>query len=289
MIAKESRDGWIILAVFDPEAKLSTRSDYVLGADRRGLRVLYRSSGESYAFFVGGGAGGAGIGGTDISGQQISYARFEYEMLFQRPSGPDTKTKTEDHQASWLKVAGKPIPAPSFIRGITFPPLFWVEPLDRRFTVNGASGDIEGLVRAYQIIMNDGLKKIDGTGLTDHPWVEVRFNGDRWLLPIEIVAADDLPDPGFRWYYDREALIRSDVHGNDHVLLERSSPGFWTASFEICYFTKTDAGWSAPIVLGTNVPSNSHRDLALDDKGNAFAVWIDKNDAVKGRWILHQK
>ncbi|NPV03581.1 MAG: hypothetical protein HPY67_02490 [Syntrophaceae bacterium] len=284
VIARESRDGWTVVAVFDAESAFSARSDYVLGADRRGLQFLYRSSGGSYAFFAGGGAGGAGIGGTGLSDQQVSYARVEYERLFERPSGSDTETK--DRSAGWLRVTGKPLPPPPFTR-MNDSNLFREGKLDRCFTVNGVSGEIEGLLWVYQISLNDGLKKIDGSGF-EHPWVEIRVNADRWAPHFEIVAADDLPEPGYKWSNDTNALIRSDVRGNDHVLLVRSKPGFWTASFENCYFVKTAAGWSAPVVLGAHVRPGFPRDLALDDKGNAFAVWIDQTDAVKGRWISIQ-
>jgi hypothetical protein len=287
VIAKESGGGWKILAVLDPEAALSARSDYVVGADRRGLQFLYRSSGGSYAFWVGPAGGPAAIGDADISDWQISYARVDYETLLKQSLASDSESK--DSPASWLRVSGKPLPVPPYVDRISYYKLFWRDYLlDRRFTVNGASGEIGGLVWVYQFMMNDGLRKVDGTG-TEHPWAEIRINGDSWVPHFEIVAADDLPDPGYKWFNDQDALIRSDVRGKDHVLLVRSKPGFWTANFENCYFVKTAAGWSAPFVLGTNVPPHFPRDLALDDKGNAFVIWIDKNDTVKGRWILNQK
>jgi hypothetical protein len=155
------------------------------------------------------------------------------------------------------------------------------EPLDRRFTVNGASGNIEGLVHLIFAI-HDGTRRL---GDLEQPWVAVRLSGDRWVPGVDIVAADDLPDPGYRWERDWRALIRSDVQGNNHVLLESSRKG----SFDICYFFKGVAGWSAPIVLGGNLPRFALRDLALDDKGNAFVVWQDRDDTVRGRWILPQK
>jgi hypothetical protein len=286
VIAKESKDGWTILAVVDPEAKLSARSDYVVGADRRGLQFLYRSSGGSYAFWVGPAGGPAAIGDADISDRQISYARVEYDALFQRTSASDSGSKNSP--AGWLRITGKPLPVPQFVDRLGYSKFFWQDLLDRRFAVNGESGDIEGLVWVYQFVMNDGLRKADGTGL-EQPWVEISIREDGWIPRFDILAADDIPEPGYKWTSDGNVLIRSDVHGNAHVLLIRSKPGFWTASFENCYFIKTTAGWSAPVVLGSNVPPHSLRDLALDDKGNAFAVWMEKNDTVKGRWILNQK
>ena len=286
VIAKESKDGWIIMAVLDPEAELSARSDYVLGADRRGLQFLYRSSGGSYGFIVGFGGYSGVIGWDNISEQQISYARIDYEMLFQRSSGSDTGSK--DPPVGWLRVAGKPLSTPPFIVKPLNPKFFWQDSLDRRFTVNGASGDIEGLVQvSYHFTMDDGLRKIAVRGGEGYPWAEIRINGDSWVPRFEIVAAEDLPDPGYDW--SSGALIMSDVQGNNHVLLRRVKPGFWTTSFEICYFLKTAAGWSAPVVLGGNVSQCDCRDLAVDDKGNILAIWMDTNDAVKGRWILNQK
>ena len=282
VIAQDSPDGWTILAVLDPEATLSARSDYVLGADRSGLQFLYRSSGGSSWFLIGGGPYGGGFVGGDSSDQHISYARVDYATLFQRT--PDSDAGTKDHPAGWLRVAGSPLPAPPFADrwpAKAFAKEFWRDPLDRRFTVNGALGNIESLFH-LTFTIRDGGRTL---GVLEQPWVAVRLSGDRWVPGVDIVAADDLPDPGYRWGRDWRALIRSDVHGHNHVLLESSRKG----SFDICYFVKGAAGWSAPIVLGGNLPPFALRDLALGDKGNAFAVWKDRNDTVKGRWISPQK
>lgn len=286
VIAKETPAGWTITAVVDPESELSARSDYVMGADSRGLQLLYRSSGGSYMFIVGFAGGAGAIGGTDVSDQQISYARVDYEMLFQRPS--DSDPASNNNSAGWLRVAGKPISTPPFVDR-NYSNFFWRDSLDRRFTVNGASGKIEGLVWVDQFIMNDGVRKIDGTGITEHHWAEVKISEDRWIPNFDIVAAENLPEPDYKWGSDWGALIRSDAHGNDHALLIRVKPGFWKASFEICYFIKTAVGWSAPVVLGHGLSAFSPRGLALDGNGKALAIWVDRNNTVKARWIQDQK
>ncbi len=62
--------------------------------------------------------------------------------------------------------------------------------------------------------------------MTEHPWAEVRLSEDRWVSGYDIVAAENLPEPDYKWGIDRGAIIRSDAYGNDHALPIRVKPGF---------------------------------------------------------------
>ena len=272
VLAQESEDGWAIRAVFDPETKLSARPGFFAGSDQHGsLHFLYCASGGSKWFILafGGYSGVAGSG--DVSKTELRYVRVQHDQFLERVTGLD------DSESG----PGKPSRLPSSIQGLPLAKSeqdIFPKRLDRLFTINGASGDPEGLNRASQ-----GM------------WVQIKITDGQWVPHYDVVTAVDLPDSGARWNEDEPALIKSDRNGNTHVLLVKVRAGFWRSSNEMCYFLKTGNHWTAPLILGDldrgilggNIPS--HNSLAVDETGKVFAIWENKSHSVVGRWILPQK
>ena len=274
VLAQESENGWTIRAVFDPETKLSARSDFVAGSDRHGaLHFLYLASGKSSWFIVAFGAGGGGAWGDDASRMELRYARVQYDQLGERVTASDDpgsgprKPPTTCSSIQGLLLASIPFvkeyEQDKFLKSISS--------LDRRFTIDGTSGDPEGLIRVLWP--------------SDMAWVQVKVKEGRWVPRYEIVTTNDLPDSGARWI-DGDALIKKDLNGNTHVLLVKSKLGFWRSKYEICYFLKTGNDWAAPLILGSNRGIERHRSLAVDETGNVFAVWENRSNSLVGRWIL---
>lgn len=293
VLAQETKDGWAIRAVFDPETKLSARSDFMAGIDRRGfLQFLYRASGGSSTFAVLLTPAGGGAWGGDTSEMEIRYARVQYDRL--RSINTDTGIPGSGPgkpPTSWQSVQGTPLVSMPFVEGYyeRAISLQFIGPMDRRFTLNGTSGDLEGLIWVYQFKLDDGIRKI---GPSNRPWVQVIIRDGHWVPRFDIVAASDLPDSGWAWHSNPGALIKSDSKGKTHVLLIRTKPGFWKSMDEMCYFVKAGDDWSAPQILGHNPADTrfgSFRALALDQTGNVFAAWTNRDNRVVGRWILLQK
>ena len=290
VLAQESPDGWIIRAVFDPETKLSTRPDFMAGSDAEGfLHFLYRSSGGSTAFIVAFAPGGGVVSGADTSAVEIRYARVHYEHLTpveeMDVSGEEGKGNAS---SPWKSIQGIPLnPMPYIVDKYQRPDsLKMMGPIDRRFAVNSRSGDPCGLARAGNWALDDGAHKI---GIEDTPWINVMLRDGQWAPRFEIVAASDLPESGWGWYNDRNALIRSDSHGNNHVLLVKSKAGFWKSTNEMCYFYNTGNEWSAPLVLGEILGVDSSRSLATGKDGKVFAAWRASGNRIVGRWIIPKK
>ncbi len=85
-------------------------------------------------------------------------------------------------------------------------------------------------------------------------------------------------------------LIKNGPDGNDHVLVFKFEPGFFSVEkVDICYLRKTGDKWSAPLLLGSDTDVNTTSDLAMDEKGRIFASWKIKDGSVVGRWILPGK
>jgi hypothetical protein len=277
VIAKEINNAWTILAVLDPETTLSARSDYVVGADRRGLQFLYHSSGGDYAFWVGPAGGSGAIGGADISDQQIFSARIDYEAM------------CCENRAGWLKVTGNSLQAAPYTDRSAYSTRNWNilnYVLDGRYAVNGSSGDIEGVISVMGFGMDNGARQLGGIWDDTYSWAEIRIRGDSWAPGFDIVTANDLPESGWSWN-STDAILKKDADGNSHLLLI-GQKGFWGPT-EICYFAKMDENWSAPLSLGRNVMKWGKTEIALDEAGNALAIWKDENNSVKARWILRDK
>ncbi len=290
VLAQESPNGWIIRAVFDPETKLSARPDFMAGNDAEGfLHFVYRTSGGSKAFVVAFAPGGGVASGTDTSSTEIRYARFHHEQLT-RPERMDASGEAgkENGSTPWKSIPGIPLnPLPYIVDKYQRPDsLKMMGPLDRRFAVNSRSGDLFGLVRAWSWKLDDGAHKI---GLEDTPWINVKLKDGRWAPRFEIVTASDLPESGWSWHHDRNALINNDSCGNNHVLLVKSKAGFWKNTNELCYFYNKGNNWSAPLVLAGNLGVDSRRALAAGKDGKVFAAWLTSGNRIVGRWIIPKK
>ena len=290
VLAQESRDGWTIRAVFDPETKLSARSDFMAGTDQNGsLHFLYRASGESSAFIIAFAPGGGGAWGQDTSAMEIRYARVQYDRLFSgNKNGGSQGEEAGDAPIPWESIQGLPLAPLPYVEDKYQRPtsLSLIGPLERHFAVNGTLGELGGLVWIYNLGLDDGMHRLR---TSDMPWIHVKIKEGKWAPHFDVVTASDLPESGWRWIHDRGALIKNDSLGNNHVLLVKSKPGFWRSTNEMCYFFHTGGDWSAPLILGSNLGIDSHRSLAVDGTGKVFAVWQNRNNRVVGRWILPQK
>jgi hypothetical protein len=291
VVAKESKDGWSIIGVLDPETKLSAGSDFKVETDRRGLlHFLYRASGGSSAFAVLFTPAGGGAWGEDISEAVIRYARVRYDRLLEvTPNMVNDGSAPSKTSMPWLPIQSLPMaPMPFFVgKGEQAISYRFIGPIKRDFVINGASGDLDGLiwVNLYKLELTDGTRKIASS---DVPWIQVRIREGQWVPRFDIVAATDLPDSDWVWLNDPGALIKSDLKGVDHILLV-GEKGPWTArKSEMCYLVKTGADWSAPIILGHDPTWHAPRTLAVDKSGKVLAVWEDKSKNVVGRWILPQ-
>ena len=287
VLAQESDSGWAIRAVLDPETKLSARSDFAVGATRRGfLYFLYRTSGGSSAFIVAFGPGGGGAWGEDTSEFELRYARVQYDRFLPRGASPgDPGSGPTKPSKSWSSIQGLPMASIPFIKGQheRYMSLKSIGPLERRFTINRISGDVDGIIWASRFSLDDGIREIDAS---DMPWVQVKIKEALWVPRYDIVTASDLPDSGSRWINDRDALIKSDGNGNTHVLLVKSRHGFWRWHNELCYFLKTGKDWTSPLILGSNIGVNSRRSLAVDETGSVFAAWENRDNTIVGRWLV---
>jgi hypothetical protein len=133
------------------------------------------------------------------------------------------------------------------------------------------------------------MKKIGGKA-----WVQVNIKEGQWYPHYDIVAVNDLPDSGWVWggsediFFDLYTLIKTDSQGRVHALLMRAKSGVFKATQkQMCYFVRTDIGWSGPVILGDNRTSAAaFRTLSLDKNGRIFAAWINSSNRVVGRWIL---
>lgn len=294
VLAKESKEGWAIIAVFDPDRKLSTR-DYVVGIDQHGsIHFLYRTYEGSHAF----------VAHPQIPGLwrdtgprpiEIRYAQVRYKHMFLNIADAGNHEPTLDKSPrTWFSIQGLPMsPLPFLVGGFEtdrrrfFPDL--IGPLKRYFAVNRISGDLNGLITEIaspplDFQLDDGTRKI---GASDTPVVKVKIREGKWVPQFDIVTARDLPDSGWRWNdpLHQDALINSDFKGTDHILLKRHKGGFWKSTDEICYLVNSGTGWSAPVVLGNDPNRDKNYTLAVDKTGKVFASWT-KGNRVVGRWIL---
>ena len=286
VLAQETGDGWVIRAVIDPETKLSAWPDFTAGTDRNGsLHFLYRASGGGSAFIVAFGAGG---GGAWASGpeQEIRYARVRYApLLSENRHGVNPEMRQGQRPSPWMSIQGLLLaPLPYVSDKATS--LSLIGPLDRCFTVNRATGNLEGLLWIYNRRLEDGTHRME---ILENPWISSIFSEGHWMPHFGILTARNLPESGIRWLNDRGALIRNDSNENHHVLLIQSKHGVWKWDREMCYLIKRDVDWSAPLALGSNPATSARRSLAADGHGKVFAVWEDGNRRILGRWILPNK
>lgn len=287
VLAQESQNAWTIRAVFDPETTLSVRSDFMVGAVQDGsLHFFYRVSGGSRAFFIAFGAGGGGGWGGNTSAMEMRYARVQYDLLFPgNTNSGNQESQRNDTPISWEAVQGISLPPIPYIGDKNLTAYFLSGPLERHFTVNGLSGNLEGLVWIYNWRLDDGVHK---TGVFDNPWIYVKLREGKWDPHFNIVTANDLPESGVRWVNDRAALIKNDSKGNNHILLIKTE-GSWVFNNKMCYLLNTGEDWSVPLVLGKDLRIDSRRSLSIDETGKVFAVWENKSNQVVGRWISPNK
>ena len=280
VLAQESENGWIIRAVLDPETKLSARPDFMVGTDRAGaFHFLYQASGGSKGFIIAFSPGGGGAWGGDTSGAEIRYARVPHDRIL--PGRQKAGEKGEGNvPLSWAGIQGTSLPPFPYFED-RYSTLGPVGP-GRHFVLDSTAGSLGGLIWVCNRGLDDGVHR---TGTSDMPWIYVRIKDSRWDPHFDIVTASDLPDPGWQWINDPGALITNDPAGNNHVLLIKTKLGFWSSTSDLCYFVKTGAGWSAPVVLESDLPLDSRRSLSVDEAGSVFAVWENRNKVV-GKWIL---
>ena len=288
VLAQETPNGWAIRAVFDPETEFSAGSDFMAGTDRDGfLHFLYHASGKGRAFIVAFGPGGGGAWGTGEVGE-IRYAKVQYGRLL---SDINNNLSKEDGKGNapipWKPIHGMPLAPIPYLRANTGSAnLGLIGPPDSHFAVNRNTGDLGGLIKIYDLELNDGIHHMRHS---ENPWIDVTLNEGHWADRFEILATKDLPESGCSWIHDRGTLIRNDINGNHHVILIKSKIGFWSSAHAMCYFFNTGDDWSAPLVLGNDSGMDGRRTLSIDAAGKVFAAWEDSKNRVVGRWILRNE
>lgn len=286
VLAQESPDGWSIRAVVDPDSKMDTDDDFVIGTDSlQNIHFLYFTSkgGRAFVFLC---AGISCMGGASDPKIELRYAQLTFDQLLAHSA--DAKNQTSSKVANplqWVANKGKPLGNISCIGEysqtgeLNISPSN-IRPLNRSFSVDKLSGDMNGLLSASGQISINGNRKVYLTP-DDRPMVEVSIHGELWSSNCDIVAGNDLPVTNYRW---QTSLIKIDPRGNKHVLLESSEIGFWSNHYKIYYLVKENANWSAPLFLGPSKTS-SDSSIAIGNTGAVFASWVNKKNKLVGRWI----
>jgi hypothetical protein len=290
VIARETQEGWAVLAILDPESNLSAGNDFMAAGDGKSLHFLYRNYDQKRAFIFAVGMGGGGYSSMDLSSRELRYARVPLERLPAARSdvGGGGPGQSGDRRP-WLKLEGIKVDVLPFMSGPDKEKTFQsiIIPINRRFALDPDSGDINAIIHsgAYNVAFDDGTLK---AGPEDSAWLRIRLREGRWFPHFNIVTARDIPDAGRSWTIV-DGLIRNGPDECDHVLVYRFELGFFSNTFDICYLRRTGDSWSAPLVLGGDTGNSFASDLAFDGSGRVFAVWKSKGGIVAGRWLLPRK
>lgn len=279
VLAQETPDGWIVRAVMDPDSKMDTDWDFVIGTDSlNNIHFLYFTSkgGSAFVFLC---AGISCMGGVSDQKTELRSAQLTFDQLLAHNTNAKNQTSSKvANPLQWVAIKGKPLGNISCIgeysqtRELNIRPSN-IRPLNRSFSVDKLSGDVNGLVSASGQVTINGNRKVYLTP-DDRPMVEVSIHGGLWSSNCDIVAGNDLPVSNYRW---QTSLIKIDPKGNKHVLLN----SFCT----IYYLVKDNANWSAPLFLGNSSGKSSDSILSIDNSGAVFAAWVNAKDKFVGRWI----
>ena len=280
VLAQESQDGWIIRVVIDPDTLFDANQDFVLEKDNQGnLHFLYFTSKGGGLFLI----YSIEVMGEAWTEGALRYAEVTFDQLLAQTT--DTHNQTSNQISAplqWLPAKGVTLANIPCIRGN-----LKLRPLNRYFSVNKLTGNVNGLVSLINATLIDGNRQLD-LGQNDCLKVEVSIHDGLWSSHCDIVTTTDLPISNYIWFHIQNPLIKIDSKGNKHVLLKSLELGFFKSLYKMHYLVKDNVNWSAPLFLGTcdiSSLSSSDSSLAIDNSGAVFASWVNKEDKFVGRWI----
>lgn len=286
VLAQESQNGWIVRAVVDPDTPMDANSDFMVGTDSLGnINFLYFTSkgGGTFVFFAYGYSGGAWGSAPE---PKLRYAQLTFDQLLDHSTDVQNQASSNNSTPmQWMTIKGVTLTHKPFIKKDSNYNYAYIvlRPLSRNFSINKATGEVNGLMYAHVCTLDDGERQLPLIG-PDKSWVEVSIRDGQWSPRFNIVTAEDFPTSNYSWS-QFEKLIKTDSKGNKHVLLQGIEPGFWKARKYMNYLEKDDVNWSAPLTLGSSNLWSYVSSLAVDDSGVAFAAWVNEGGKFIGRWI----
>jgi hypothetical protein len=300
VLAQETREGWIVRAVLDPNSPYDADPDFMVETDAQGnFHFLYfTSKGDRSTYFlilpaVVGVIGGFYSGQTTepilryaqlAPGQLLAHSRAVQAYAMPQTASP----------VPWLSLQGITLPNTlPFTIGTTKSASFRL--LNRRFSIDKSTREVNGLIWASGVTLVDGDRQLPINFTKDRPdhlWVEIGVNDGRWSPNFRIVAARDIPAAKYynAWLNYLNTIVKIDSKGNIHALLGSEHPPEWAGKIisYMNYLVKDGDNWSAPLVLGRSTwqkEREEKRTLAVGDSGIAFAAWVNEEDKFVGRWI----
>lgn len=286
VVAEETDAGWELRWVVDPDTTLDAETDFLAGMDLDGTIHLIFAEGRGGGYFIAaGGPGGAGA----LAGGPASHLRHAVAATGERNGAPPIRgSVTEAPDRQWQPVGARPLLSvlPDALGGLTAVGDLGLRPVDRHFALDRRTGTVSMTVSVpSHVLTGDHPSAL--APQDDSAWTVFRLCGDAWCGEPELVVADELPDPSFRWHAD-EPLLVVDETGRSHLLLVATDPGFWVNSSRTVYLERGPTGdWSAPLELGASVAGSvsSVRLLAVEAGGSVFAAWPDDAGRFVGRWL----
>jgi hypothetical protein len=286
VVAEETDAGWELRWVVDPNTTLDAGPDFLAGIDVDGTIHLVFAEGRGGGYFIAsGGPGGAGA----LAGGPASHLRLAVVETGRRGGAPpNAGSVTDAPDRRWQPVGARPLQSNLLdaLTGSAAVGNLGLRPVDRHFSLDSRTGTISVTVSVPTHVLT-GDRASSLAPQDDSAWTVFRLCGDAWCGEPELAAADQLPDPSFRWHAD-EPLLVVDETGRDHLLLIATDPGFWVNSSRTVYLEREPTGdWSAPLELGASVAGSvcSVRLLAVDARGSVFAAWPDDAGRFVGRWL----
>jgi len=286
VLAQKSEDGWIVRAVVDPDTAMDANSDFLVGIDGLGkIHFLYFTSkgGGTFIFFAGNYRGGAS-GSTPEP--VLRYAQLTIDQLLAHSTDNQNKASSNNSTpVQWMTIKGVSLTHKPFIKKDSNYNYAYIvlRPISRNFSINQATGEVNGLMYAGVCTLDDGEWQLPLLG-PDQAWVGLSIRDGQWSPPFNIVTVEDFPTSNYSWS-QFEKLIKTDSKGNKHVLLKSVEPGFWTARKHMNYMVGDGINWSAPLTLGSSNLWSYDSSLAVAESGVAFAVWVNEEGKFIGRWI----
>lgn len=293
VLAQESEDGWIVRAVVDPDIPMDADSDFMVETDSFGnIHFLYftsRGGGTFIFLFIGYGV----IDEAIRPEPELRYAQLTLDQLQAHSNGEQNRASSNTSTPmKWITVNGTHVPPEPFIKmNIPFTNMVVdkidrsqidLRPLNRKFSFNKQTGEVDGLMWARQCALDDGERRL--LVGWDDLLVEASIRDGQWLRRYNVVVAKDFPASNYSWTPRKHLLLRTDSRGDKHLLLKNSEKEFWKTRSYVNYLVKDDVNWSVPLRLGSS--SWSHNcTLAVDDSGAAFAAWVNEEDKFVGKWI----
>ncbi|MEJ2156006.1 MAG: hypothetical protein P8X96_11770 [Desulfobacteraceae bacterium] len=285
VLAEESPEGWIILAVVDPDTTMDADSDFLVETDRIGnIHFLYSTSrgGGGFFVFAYGYSGGAAASKPK---SELRYAQLRSDQLLaQSTIALNQVLNRNATPTKWISVKGVSLEAKPCVKKDYnyYNASIVLNPLKRKFLVNQETGNINGLMLASQCTLADDTRELPMLG-PNQSVVEVSLRDGQWSPHFNIVTANDFPTSGILWNLDNLSIKR-DGKGKFHLLLPSLDPG-WKNRKYINYLLKDDTNWSAPLILGRGDITINVISFAVDDSGVAFAAWVNAKGEFIGKWI----